>query len=255
MVKSVKRAFMILELFKQERNPLEAIEVSRELDLPLTSTHALLNTLNALEYLDYDKSKRAFFPSRNLPILFAWMQDSVEGEGQLMDFLEQLNKETEETISVSRLSDIHAKIVYGHESVHPVGVRISKELRMPIGETITGLCLVASLNEDEFQKFSAKLKLKAPDQMKILRKAETKATIETIRSEGIIVAYDMAIGGIGAVCMPIVSEVSRQRLTVGIVGPTERIKESADQHVKTLKKLSKFYGIEPKFPTTVASGK
>ncbi|WP_109354013.1 IclR family transcriptional regulator [Sphingorhabdus sp. EL138] len=247
VVKSVKRVFEIFELFRREAKPLQAVEVARELDLPPTSTHALLNSMRALNYMEYDGANRSFLPSRNLTELFGWLLDRVEDEGRLIEFLKRLNEETQETISLVRRLDIHAKIIYGHESIYPIGVRMQEGLMLPITHTVAGTCLLAGLSDDEMHGLKAKLEKKDPDQYEILNSPSMKERVESLKTDGYIIDYDVQIGGISAVCMPILSEVSRKRLVVSIVGPTERIRVSAKDHVKSLKKLAKQYGVKKQF--------
>jgi len=68
-VKSAKRAFEILEAFSRHRRPLALKELLDELDYPASSGSALMKSLVALGYLDYDGERRTYFPTMRIAAL------------------------------------------------------------------------------------------------------------------------------------------------------------------------------------------
>lgn len=248
IVKSVGRTFDIFRLFKLRSEAMTAIEISRELQLPLTSTHSILKSLHALGYLDYNRESWSYVPSSELPALFDWVQDRVEDEGQLKRFLEQLNLETRETISLSRQSEIEAKIVFGLETVHPIGVRVSEDYSMPITNTLTGIAMLSALDDQALEAVLLRVSKEDPAQWETLDRPALDFDLSRVRDEGIIAKYDGLVAGVGAICTPIYSPVSKQKLVVGVVGPSERIAKNAEIHRKTIAKLLRAYNIKSVFP-------
>ena len=68
-VKSARRAFEILELFDRERRPLALKDILEALGYPASSGSALLKSLVALGYLDYDRDRRTYFPTMRISAL------------------------------------------------------------------------------------------------------------------------------------------------------------------------------------------
>lgn len=249
LVKSVVRVFDILELFSARQKPMSAIEISRALDLPVTSTHAILKSMRTLNYLDHDGQKRTFYPSHSLPALFEFVRFRIEEEGNLQEFLAKLNMQTQETISLSRRIDIDAAIIFGLESIHPIGVRVREGYKWPLSETTTGACLLSVLKQDELDVIIDRMDSKSAVTASKKGRSALLQRIQKVRDDGYLVEHGMQVSGMGVVSAPIFSPVSRSVLSVSIVGPSERIKLAQSDIIALLLKLAKKQKIDLVFPS------
>ncbi|MEM6574282.1 MAG: helix-turn-helix domain-containing protein [Pseudomonadota bacterium] len=240
-IKSVRRVFEILELFDRHRAPLAAKEIARELDYPLTSAHALLKSMHDLGYANYNAEDWTYTPSRNLVAKIEWVREYLERDSRMLDMITRLNEETRETINLSRLTGDQVKIVHGLECRHPVGVSVREGLLMPAVDSLTGLTALSALAGERLDNF---LQIYRPE-------AGNLEMLETVRTElqerGTVAIMDLFIQGIGAVCMPVKGMLSEDILVIGVVGPSERIREKQRQHRQTLKRLTRQFGVKPHF--------
>lgn len=243
LVKSVVRVFDILELFNNRQSPMQAIEIARTLDFPVTSTHAILKTMQALNYLDYDNRNRTFYPSLSLPMLLDYVDFKIEEEGRLKEFLNRINTKTKETISLSRRVDIETSIIFGLEAHFPIGVRVKEGMNWPILDTTTGACMIAPLDQDDLNTVIRRIAHKAgiDDTSREIKQLHERVAM--VRRDGYLAEYNVQTDGIGVICMPILSPVSKSTLTIAIVGPARRIREREEEHIDTMVKLSKKYNI------------
>lgn len=243
-IKSVRRVFEILELFDQERVALSAKAVADKLGYPLMSAHELLKSMQHLGYADYDTNRRAYIPSYNIAKLVDWTLDFLERENDILDFMALVNRETRETINISRLIDDHVKIIHGIETLEPVGVSVKVGTEMPAVNSLTGICALACLPEDEFEKFLNKLNSRNPKDAKSINRSRLIKIREELESFGTASRSDLFVEGIGAVCVPVIAKTNGEPLIIGVVGPSERIKQRHRAHRATLKRLIQQFGIE-----------
>lgn len=246
-VKSVRRVFEILELFDRERKPLPAKDVAKQLGYPLTSAHALLKSIHALGYADFDASTWSYVPSPGFSSLLDWVRDFLLREQAILDFTTDLNDSTRETINISRRSTNMVRIIHGLESKNSVGVSVRVGTTMPVLESLTGITSVAGLSKASFAAF---MEHYAPK----LRGRESDTDLEMVRDvhdeirrTGTAHRCDLFVQGIGAICTPIRTEASGETLVIGIVGPSERINANAQAYRDDLVKLARSYKIKTLF--------
>lgn len=246
-IKSVRRVFEILELFDQERRPLAAKEVAKRLDYPLVSAHALLKSIHELGYADFDPPNWTYIPSRSFVSVLDWVPDLLEREGQLLSFAEELNQATRETINISRQINTNIRIIYGLESLHPVGVSVKVGVMMPIPHSLTGITALASLPDAGRDQFLKRLRAQDSAQFAHLDIDMIDTIGKELSEQGTVTRCDLLIPGVGAVCMPVKTIDGHETLVVGVVGPSDRIIESQAEHRKTLKRLAKSFQVKTVF--------
>ncbi|MFK7954666.1 MAG: IclR family transcriptional regulator [Lysobacterales bacterium] len=240
-IKSVRRVFEILELFDDQREPLAAKEISRQLGYPLTSSHALLKSMHDLGYADYNPEDWTYTPSRKLVSSIEWAREYLERDSRMLDLVSDLNDCTKETINLSRLTGDQVKIVHGLECRHAVGVSVRVGLLMPASTSLTGLTALSVLDDARMDNFvnTHKPQQAALDRIKDVR--------QHLVQRGTVTMCDVFIQGIGAVCTPVTGLLSQDVMVIGVVGPSERIRQNQQQHHKDLKRLTRKYGIKTYF--------
>lgn len=252
-VKSVRRVFEILELFDQERRPLPAKEVAKRLGYPLTSAHALLKSIHALGYADFDSSTWSYVPSPGFSSLLDWVRDFLLREHTILDFAKELNESTRETINVSRRSTNTVRIIHGLESKNSVGVSVRVGTTMPVLESLTGIVSVAGMSTEEFREFRANYAPKLVGTDSGIDEAAILDVHHQIRETGSAMSCDLLVKGIGAICAPIRTEASGEILVIGIVGPSERIRANAQSYRSDLVSLARRYKINSLFKLKVTA--
>ncbi|MEO0575429.1 MAG: helix-turn-helix domain-containing protein [Pseudomonadota bacterium] len=248
-IKSVRRVFEILEYFDIERRPLTANEVARHLGYPLTSAHALLKSMQELGYADYDPPNWSYTPARRLSTLLEWVNEFLDREPRLLEFIAAVNSATKETVNLSRRVGNRAKIIYGLESKHAIGVSVKVGTLMDVCRSLTGIALLSGLPDADLPGFIERLEAastlpdqRAPDHDII------NSVLTEIRDRGSVSRSDLYVQGIGAVCLPVRTNGGHETVVVGVVGPSNRINERQEQHRELLRKLCKEFGIETVAP-------
>lgn len=248
IVKSVQRVFEVLELFSIERRPLSGIEVSQRLHYPLTSTHAILKSMQALGYLKHNAQTKTFFPSQTLSNVISWSEESIQGELEIIDFLKALSNHTRETINISRRSGAHVKIIFGLECKHPFGVNVRTGSTMPVTGSLTGISSLSGLTGEIRANLINNIKNTDQGQAAAINEKLINRIIADLNKYGLASHCDLYIKGIGSICVPIVSKTSEEPLVVGIVGPSDRINAQQEQYRKYIFELVDRFNIQTLFP-------
>ena len=247
LVKSARRIFEILELFDRERRAMPAVEIAAQLQYPLASTHEILKTLVELGYFTYGDPKWAYAPSNSIASIVDWTKDVVGNDSRIIQLMDDLNSVTQETINLSRRVDANVKIIKGLESRHAVGVSAKPGTLMPVTQSLTGIASLSATSEEELDQFLKRLRNLDPDQHKNLNRGLVDEIVGEIKTTGSSMRCDLTVEGVGAVCCPIRSPQFNEALVIGIVGPSNRIKEHASEHVKNLTRLLRKHRIETYF--------
>lgn len=99
------RALHILEYFEKVRSPLTLKAITTHLDLPSSSTAALLKALASLDYLSYDVETRTYLPTLRLASLGDWVPNRIMEDG-VLDLVGRLRERLPETIVITTLNDL-----------------------------------------------------------------------------------------------------------------------------------------------------
>lgn len=247
VIKSVRRVFEILEYFDQQRRPIAAKEVAKELGYPSMSAHQLLKSMNQLGYLDFDPPNWTYMPSKTFTSILDWVPDIIEREASILEFVEALNQQSQETINISQRIGTDVKIIHGLESAHTVGVSVKVGTSMPAGNSLTGLVALASLNDESFAKYLVYANTPELAQRHNFDKVKLDSVRDQLDQHGTAAMSDVLVEGVGAVCLPIKTLANQEILVVGVVGPSNRISVNTGKHRKQIAKLAKEFGIKTAF--------
>src|SRR5690606_38656604 len=84
VVKSAGRALQILEYFDAVQREASVSEISRALHCPQSSTSVLLRSLVHLGYLQNDRYRRTYYPTRRVSLLGNWVDPAIVQQGTLL---------------------------------------------------------------------------------------------------------------------------------------------------------------------------
>ena len=243
-IKSVRRVFEVLELFDRERRPLSAKEIARRLGYPLMSSHALMKSMRELGYAEFDPPSWCYTPARTLPALLEWVRDDLAREREILDLVYHLNQQTRETVNLSRRGQSQITIIHGMETRYAYGVSVKVGTRMPVTRTLTGIISLAAMTDAELSEFLRHLRIEDPDQAKEVDLGLLENVMAELNEQGTVAMCDLFIKGIGAVCIPVFTQARDDVLVVGVVGPSERIKENEKNYRGSIKKLARECGVQ-----------
>jgi DNA-binding IclR family transcriptional regulator len=230
--KSVARAFQVLDLFREIREPLTAAEIGRHLGLPQPSARALLKTLVSLRYLTYTESGRSYWPTAHVAVLGQWLTAGQRQPAPLTRATNRIAELSGETTSLCGLRDGLVEILYVRKAEHPVALQLEPGVGVAAWRTAVGRALLAALPEAGLAgQLQAWLRQeRSVSSRRVLQSLPRE--LKRARNAGHLCGYDLFLKGVGAVCVAVPgSGVSSNGLSsdetplvVAVAGLNDRIR-------------------------------
>ncbi len=246
MVKSVKRAFLILNLLGENGQGLGVNEIARLLQLNSTTTHRLLRTLISVNAVQQDPKTRQYFLGPKLVWLGSAVLERYDFIQTARTFLTELSSEIQELTSLGILDKF--ELVYiDYVDASDRGLRMTP----PIGRreyahcTALGKVLLAHLSEDDLETFFKEKELPRLTDNTITTKNNLRKALEEIRNQGYSFDREETESGICCVSAPIFNTSGDIVAAVSISGPKTRMHQKGfethlrDKIVLTAAEISK----------------
>jgi DNA-binding IclR family transcriptional regulator len=219
-VKSADRVLAILEYLAKEGQASFAAIV-RDLGLPLSSAHQLLQTILSRGFIELDPSTRLFrlgFRLWEVAQSYAMTDDVVSLAQPLMD---ELTAVTTETVQLARLEGLDNVYLAISESPHPMKLVSSVGKRLPAHATGLGKVLLAGLDDDELDRRLSGVTLARFTELK------------RVRSRGFGYDNEEYVIGCRCVAAPVRDAADRVIAAMSVSVPTPRFNQEVAQHIRT----------------------
>ena len=233
-VKTAERTLDLIELFAREQRPLNLSDLAARLGMPVSSTHALLNTLLDRGYL-YQAGKRlGYFPTRKLK----QMSDAIAGATPLPAAfglrLAQLRDASGETVLLTKRQGDAVTNLEVFESAQ--SVRFSPVVGDLKSMHSTAACkaILGSLPAEELIQTLARLKLERHTEFTLTDRVKLAADVAKGRKRGWYQIVGENIRDLMSIAMPLRSGGELYAVTIG--GPIQRVKPKMAEHAERLRK-------------------
>lgn len=234
VVKSVGRAFEVLECFARLRAPLSAVEIGRRLGYPASSTVAILKSMVLLGYLGFDRTSRTYFPTIRLALISNWIDNAIIGDGQLGLLVEELRTETGETVVVAAQNDLNAQYLLSLPGIFPIMFNAPAGSLRPLCRSGAGWALLSVKPEAAVRSIVQRLNRG----LSISQKIDANALLDLlaeVRRQGYAASYGNVVAGSGIVAMVLPTRERERPLAIGVGGPVERLQKNEAKIVKTMR--------------------
>ena len=220
--KVLEKALRILGLFSELRPEWTATDISRELELPLTTAHRIVRTLDAHHFLRRTSDNRY-----RLGVAAISLGRRASGSFDLSEVLrpslEWLASETDETTAIAtfderRLGSLYIDMI---ERAHPVRVSIEIGSVMPLHAGAHGRALLAFLGDDVLE-LVLKRPLERLASRTITQPGRLRAELKGVRENGWAFARDEAHDGAWSMAAPVLDASGTLVASVGFLSPTVR---------------------------------
>jgi DNA-binding IclR family transcriptional regulator len=241
-VKSAVRVLEIFEHFAETRAPASVMEVSKALGFPQSSTSALLKSLVALGYMDYDANARSYLPNLRLALLSTWLEKGAYRDEALIRRLERIRDLSGETVVLGLRNGMHAQYVVILEAERPIRLHMKMGTLRPLTRTGIGRALLMSESDAEIRGIVRRINAETPEYrvdeqgfLDLMAQVRVNGFAET--------AGDMTPGA-GMVAVPLANPPGGTPMAVGIGGPLERL--DASRRIDLLAILTQILGLDEK---------
>ncbi|MER7623166.1 IclR family transcriptional regulator [Streptomyces sp. NPDC126503] len=235
LVPAVTRAFDILELFLQGDGTLSAPEITRRLRLPRTTTHELVSTLAARNYLvpvpDQPGRYRLGVRTYQLGSRYAEQLDlAAEGRQVAHEVAETCG----ETVHVALLEDLDVIYIAKVDSTHAVRMVSATGRRLPAHCTAVGKMLLATLPEAELEARLDGRELTAMTPNSLTDPDALRAALAEIRILGVAVEQRESNPDVSCVAAPVRDRGGRVVAALSVSVPVHRWSEERENELTAL---------------------
>jgi len=231
--KSVARAFAMLALFRDTREPLTAIQIRQQLDMPQPSVRALLKNLVDLGYLNYAADRKTYFPTMQLAHLGDWIAASVLAGGNTSQVIDDISMETGETASISVINDLNLEVLYAKTATHPVALQLRAGIGEVLWRTAAGRTLLSLLSDEKLEKIMRAMARRDNNARRRHEILGLESAIRDIRRRGSFIGYDIYLRGVGTVCVP--AHVGNQHAVIAVAGVKDRIQANEKRILRSIR--------------------
>jgi DNA-binding IclR family transcriptional regulator len=251
LVKSAMRTLDLLELLATSKNGLLLSDMSKALDIPVSSMHGLISTLEHRDYLVRDPSSlRYHFGPRFIQLVTSG-STNVDLVSLASTTLDRLQHECKEAVTMSVLQ--MDKIIFISNRSSSSIVQVVNEIgtSLPAHATGSGKVMLAHLLPEDIDRIYPEERLASKTEKTVPTKSELMDVLSKVKQQGY--AYDEGESeeGVWAVASCIRNSVGMPRAAVSIVVPQVRLQQSKIQKwtelvVKAAQEISGKLGFTPK---------
>ncbi|KAK66446.1 transcriptional regulator, IclR family, C-terminal domain protein [Bordetella bronchiseptica 980-2] len=233
-VKLVVRTLDVFELFSKEGKPLSLTDMARALDVPMSSTLALVRTLVSKGYLYETRKRGGYFPTRKMLLVC----QSIDAADQVLElvrpFLEELRNISQETAVLGKRQDgqvVYLDVVLSHQPIRYHA--LVGESRAAHTNSI-GKAIISMLEEKEQKALLAKANWRALTSRTLTTREAFLQDMAQTGARGWSSNVGESVEDLAAVALPF--QLASEWYAVSIVGPYDRMERNWDAHVETLLK-------------------
>ncbi len=223
VVPSVDRAAQILEAVASSETALGVSDLSRQLALNKSTTHAILNTLCRHQLLQRDDASKTYRLGRGLVDLAQHVREQTDLRSVAHPRLVALARAVEETVLLGTYHDAHVTIIDKEESPHDVKITTPIGRRVHYSAAAFGKVFLAAMSEAEVTQLLRDKPLRAYTSRSIIKAAAYRATLKRVRERGYALDDEEYLAGVRAAGAPINDARGRVAAVLIVVGFSARL--------------------------------
>ncbi len=232
VVKSAARALEVIEIFAREQRPLHAREIQLALDIPASSTIALVKSLMHLGYLRFDRRARLYVPTLRVALLGDWLRrDALASEGVLAA-MHMLSSATGEAAILSTPNDVHMQVTHIVPGREPIADVAKPGMLVSMTESAVGIAFLASRSDDEICALCRRLD-REHRRTGPIDVAALMARVSAARRMRYAAAYDL-LPGVGSVAAVLPAPLDTAQVVLCIGGQVARVRERERAYARDL---------------------
>ncbi|MCL4560669.1 MAG: IclR family transcriptional regulator [Chloroflexi bacterium] len=225
-VHSIHRAFALLDCFTQETPELGVRKIARQVHLSSSTAGRLLAALKEEGVLSQNSATRAYSLGPRLLVWAGIYSSTLDIRSKALTFLQELYKETQETISLYLLDGNDRVCVERLESSQNVRIVARIGRRLPLYAGSAGKVLLAFLPPARQEEYLQTIQMTPLTAKTISNPDGLRRELAKIRGEGYAVSHGEWILEASGVSAPIFDHQGEVAAAITISGPGQRFDEA-----------------------------
>lgn len=222
-VKSADRVLQLLELLIGQPRGLSFTEICRQLELPKSSAHGLLNTMMARGFLEQDtQGSHYLLGIRVWEAGQAYLGRNDLGE-TARPILEALRDQVNETVQLAILDGTDNVYIAKHDPDQQLVLASRIGARLPAYATSLGKALLADLDDEEIDRRHRGIEFRRYTPNTISSISQLKSELAEVRARGHAIDDGEYTTGVFCVGVPIRDRSRRVIAAISVSVPSVRI--------------------------------
>ncbi len=223
-VQSVERAFLILDLLKENGAGMGISNIANAVGLKTTTTHRLLQTLLHIGVVQQDRDTRYYGLAPQILLYGKAVLDSYDFVKSAHPILGELSKTVGETVFMGIHDNFELVYVDHVDSLDHV-LRMTPQIgrRQPLHCTALGKILLSYMPQTQLQEFLARSNLPRLTENTITDQEVLVEELEKLRSQGFSIDKEETEIGICCVGAPVRGGDGRVVAAISVSGPATRL--------------------------------
>ena len=222
-VPALERALLILEYLAKSRHGVTLSQLTRKLELPKSTSHALLLTFERCGYVQRDEATGRYRLGTTLYALANMALSGISLRDQAAPFLYKLMQDTGLTVHLAILEHGEALLI---DRIEPSGtpkVATWVGKRMGLHCTAVGKALIAYLPETEVEEFVRKQGLMRHNENTIASMKRLKQVCESVQQLGYSIDDEEEELGVRCIGAPVFNWQRDAVAAISVSGPVAQL--------------------------------
>ena len=234
LVKSAARVMAIFECFEDVKRPLTISELVRLMGVPQSSMSALMKSLLAQGFVDYDTRSRTYTPSVRVGLLGSWLMGGPQNHDNLLGMMQDLNASTGDTVVLGVLNGVETQYIHVVNSYQRLRFHLSPGMLRPMFRTAVGLVLASLRDDDEIGRMVRRVNTESEGSGELIQETDVMTRIRECREKGYLITSNLATPGAGMAATLLRNGPSSRPLAIGIGAPNPRLVSGREFLIDTL---------------------
>jgi IclR family KDG regulon transcriptional repressor len=222
LVTAVDRALDILLCFNEENPRLSLSQIAEQLNLPKSTIHRHLATLENKRFIGRDESTGMYHLGLQFVEMAAQVLQGTDFQRWIQAHLELLSKECGETVDLAVLDGTHVTYLQVVESLHRVKIAAAVGQRLPVYCTASGKAFLAFMPDEQVRKILPEKLTRYTDNTCVSFPALYE-DLRATRERGFAISQQEFENDINAVAAPILNASGHPVAVIAIAGPSYRL--------------------------------
>lgn len=252
-VLAVDRALDILNFLFKEGEEVGISTISRELDIPKSTVHRTLTTLEGKQFVHKNIKTDRYWLGMKIYAMGEMVKEKISLIDIIEPYAEKLYEEVKEVVNVSILNSVpnemyESTVIYKKTDTTNV---LSVNPRIGSSEdahtSSVGKCLMAFNDNIDLEEYKNTIKLNSYTDNTIDNWDDLLSELATIRQEGYALDNEEREIGLSCIGAPILDRNNKAVAAISISGPTDRMKKSnLDENIQRLKQAARDISLDLK---------
>lgn len=235
-VKSGYRTMAIFEFFAEVKKPATVTEICNGLQIPQSSTSAIIKSLHETSFLSYDSDNRTYAPTMRMAFLSSWTNSQNANAAKLPNIVEDLRQSLEENVVLAVRNGIYSQYIYVAAHDETLGKHVETGSVRPLISSATGWSFLKDENELEVGKIFRRTLHEVDNSRTQIGLKTMLEHIQFVRDNGYAFSKSDTTDDAAGIALTLPTNTKKATLAIAVAGPKQRILDKKSEIVVALKR-------------------